>query len=354
MAEEETGMSVVPGGDRIVRKSIALPRPIQGMVERWRVRKERERVLSENEQAKERMSDIAWRLRKLVDSQEFRNQEDTRDKRGYSYIPGVEPGFGYGIRTERDKKTDETFMVEVYARPMDIEHYSTGMGDGYWRIYFNNDHWYKPKKGERNRLEWANTDVHGDLYLGEDARGVIESVSVDNLATRVQLAGVDFGGYPSAHVTVIAFDKGEDGSKYLGPIGRVRELNVDGIARAEHPVKDHLVDIGSSKIPVDNDFRGAGVHLEFDRGEMEFEAKRETTPDGKDVLAFKFTGERKRLANIQRGSVRAVESLGLETRTMMIPADIVDGHRVISLFEKCVDNLITAFKTKPLLEPASK
>lgn len=351
MAEEETGVSVVPGGDRTARKSLALPRPIQDAVDIWRTRKERKRILSENERAKERMSDIAWRLRNLVDSQEFRDQEETGDKRGYSYIPGVEPGLGYGIRTERDKNTDEAYMVEVYARPMDTEHYSTGMGDGYWCIYFNNDHWYKPKKGERNRLEWANTDIHGDLYLGEDARGVIERVSVDNLATRVQLEGVDFGGHPSAHVTVIAFEKGEDGRRYLGPIGRVRELNVDGVSRAKLPVKGHIMDIQPSKIPVDNNFKGAGVHLEFDRGEMEFEAKRETTPDGEDVLVFIFKGERKRLASIQRGGDRTVENLGPETRTMMIPADVVDGHRVIGLFEKCVDNLIAAFKTKPLLEP---
>lgn len=148
-----------PGENRL-----APPRPIRNLAGRWKDVKDREGRLTENERAKERMSDIARRLKTALDDPKFMNQEKNR----YSHFPGIEPGIGYGVNTGRDAETGSVYMVEVYARPMDSQNYTSGRGNGYWRIYFHKDHSHFPNKVGADRIEWSNTSVVFPIQLYND------------------------------------------------------------------------------------------------------------------------------------------------------------------------------------------
>lgn len=307
---------------------LTLPRLIRDLTDRRKAAKDRERILTENERAKEKMSDIARRLRTTLDDPKFMDQEKNR----YSHFPGIEPGIGYSVNTERNIKTGSAYMVEVYARPMDSENYTTGKDDGYWRIYFH-------------RLEWSNTSLHGDLYLGPETAEIIDDVSVDRLSTRVSLTGVDFGGYPSAHLTLHAFEKDLKSGVFIGPIGKLQEVDVLGISRAMKVTQDHLADTESLTIKIGDNFEREGIHFTFPRGEMEFTAKKQVGASGQEILVFNFSGDRQRLAGI-RSNQRLIDNLGPETKTVAVPMNLADGHKVINLFENCANNLIAAFRQR--------
>jgi len=329
-----------------------LPSPFKKMVTSIENRRQEKQVLSENEKALNRMSEIAWKVRDLVDNPEFRQQEEIVDQQigehnikiGHSSAKDSK-GQSFSIHTMRDKdgKVD---MFEVYESPSNLDNYSTGQNDGYFRFYFSEDHFFKPKNGEKTRLTWGNTSMHGEKYLGKEITKIIDDISVDNAFTRVSLKGVDFGGHPSIHVSMLSANKDSKGN-YIGPIGKINELWVQGIARAIHPVGENIMESNSIQIPVDGDFNYVDKPFVFDRGEIKFEAKKINDPTtNKECLAFVFSGIRERFG----GDRNRPNVDGPEQRKMILPMDFTNGNNIIDLFEKATDEVIMAYKeTQPKL-----
>lgn len=333
-----------------------LSQKIEGFKANLANKKETKKILTENELALNRMSKIAHKIEDLIDSPEFKDKEQPAEdylhlndrKESHVFIPAAPDGLQYGITIAKDLK-GEPFMIEVYVSPGDRENYSSGKNDGYYRIYFNKAYPDQKHKGERQLLEWGNTSIHGDTYLGKDTGEVIEDISVDHLATRVELKGVDFGGHPSIHVTLNASARTEDG-RYLGPIGAVDSLWVQGVARAKKPTEGNIMDSDWNEIKIEDGFGHYNKTFVFDLGEAKFQVAKTKDANNGDLLAFRFSGIRKRLGTTRDNPV----VVGPENKDILIPMAMVNGFKVIDIFEKAVDATILACKEKPELQPVNR
>ena len=315
-------------------------------------KKEAERVLSENEKALERMSDIALDVRKLLDDPEFIKNEkiysqsigNQNIESGNTYIKDSN-GCSFSINTRRDA-SGKAFMIEVYESPSDTSDYMSGKDDGYFRYFFSEDTIKKTRKGKETSFSWSNTSIHGDKYLGIETSSIIDDISIDHISTRVNLRGVDFGGDPSVHVTLLSTAKDDNGN-FIGPIGKINELWIHGLARAIHPVKEHIMDSDFGSIPIEDNFDHIEKPFTFDGGNIKFEAtKKIDEKSGKEMLVFEFSGTRERFS----GDRDKPDVFGPEKQTLAVPTDITNGNRVIDLFEKATKEIIEACGRKPQLE----
>lgn len=302
----------------------------------------------ENEKALQRMSAIGWRIRELVDSPEFKKREKV-----YNDLPEGTPGNLDGwtqienhhgrsltIITSRDEN-GKAFMLEVHDSPIDPKDSSTADDDGYLRIYFHDDPSDKHRKGEKSRLIWSNTSIHGGAHFDGETSKMISDMSVDAAATRIKLH--DFG-YPTLGVVIVAGAKNKNGDP-IGPIGPINELSVLGIARAIHPQGKHVSDSDFEEIPISPGFTNFKRSFKFDRGRTDFGATKIRDNTGKEILVLTFEGLKKSFSGDRDNP--SVE--GPERQVLQVPLDLIDGNKVIDLFEEAVDNVIDACRDKPKL-----
>jgi len=162
-----------------------LPGPVRNAVDHFiqtrDEKRQKEKVLSENERALRQMSDIAQRVIDLMETPDFQAREDAKFDssfginryRGHVYVEDDGHGIEYSINTERDFYTRKPTSIEVYTGPSVKDNYMSGRGDGYYRIGIMDDHQgkIKTKQGEKPGHVWINTSLHGDLNLGHETSG---------------------------------------------------------------------------------------------------------------------------------------------------------------------------------------
>lgn len=335
---------------------IRLPDFMQRVVERWKANqahaRERKQAQTENEAAKERMSQLCSRLRSIVDTPEFRARErqyqnryeDSSTYTGYSLtIPAAEHGYNYSIDIRRDGE-GRANRVGVYTYADGDR--TTGYDDGRWNISFHEEFRLSESKQPR-RLEIWDAEVEGEFYLGRETTQVIERLRIDSQRTHLHLKGVDFGGHPSAHVWLQAWGEESDKEgqvRNLGPIGKIRNVHVLGIARALLVTKEHISDTSSLDFPITDDFEGEGFRLDFDRGSMDMAIKK-VVADGKEMLHIAFSGIRQRLRGIGARGERLIEEEGREVKQFSIDTAMLNGNTVLEMLEKEVAHLEEAVAT---------
>lgn len=313
-------------------------------------KKEAERVLSENELALRRMSDIATKVVELADSPAFKEKaKKSRQTVGQSswddyhvYIPQTSDGLSYGITIDKEENSDKIIGISVFVSPSDHENYTTRRGDGHFRIQIQPDDSKDVKREKKDtgpNYQWGDSVITGDLFLGKETSEDIQEIGVSYLSTSVHLKSVSFGGWPSISLILRATAKDKLG-KYLGPISKINSLQVIGVARARHPVTDHISDSESETIPITNDFDRIGHPFIFDRGKANFHAAK-TVIKGREVLAFRFSGIRKRLNPADRDMPIVDDP---EHKDVAVPTDLASGFKVIDLIEKALDETIGACK----------
>ncbi len=364
MSEATNEKAIVPSGTKNEQRRSLLSKPIERAIGGWhdsRGRKrERVRILSENEKALERMSEIGGRLRSLLDGDEFKLRQKESVSGPFEggqkivqyhlSLPAGEGDYSYSLDVSRkgDMKDGQAWRVGVYKRPNKIGDYTTGIGDGYWSITFIDDH--KREKGKGRAMIISDSEVHGDLYLGPEMRPVVDRLKVSDFETSLVLKGVDFGGHPSLHVAINAWGQDPKTGRRVGPIGPIKELTVFGLARAAKPVARHIMDASDTiRVPVgDDSFQGQGLNFSFDRGEIQFGVKRRNE-GGREVLGIGFQGQRQRLQGATYGGRPIEAEGGIERKGLTVPIDLVAGNKVIDILDRCVGELETSFEKRPLL-----
>lgn len=321
--------------------------PISKLKTAITIRKEEKKVLDENKSAKERIDTMVKSLKVLLDSKEYKDQEETRAEfpqngktyiRRYSYFPGAEPGIYYSAHTDRNP-SGEAYMVEVYARP----HYGdqtrrAGEGEGYWRVYFHGP-WSDYSSGkEKKHYSIGNTSLHGDLYLG-DLSNEIDHIAVDNHRTDIQFKSINFGGYPSIIVWLQAWGINPKTGRDIGPIGRIREVKILGLARKLSPIKtaEVMESSGWETFELDEDFQMNGADFRFARGSSQVKVAK----DGENVLV-RVDGTRQKLPT--RDDPRS--ELGPAYKEIRVPLSFANGFAVLSKFEQAATNLRVAFEKR--------
>lgn len=345
------------GQKSLPKASIKLPDLLQGYLDRRQMirarSKEQKQTLAQNEIALERMSSLCWRLHNLVDDSNFRSMEHSYTNHyeggsshtGYTLsIPAAEAGYKYQIDIDRDP-SGKAYRVGVYTHADGGR--TTGRDDGRWSIRFHEVHQATGEKRGMPRLEMSESEIEGDFYLGKETAEVIERIGVDSRRTNLHLKGVDFGGYPSAHVWLQAWGEDTKNKKSIvGPIGNIRKVHVLGISRAVRVTEGHISDTSSTDYDITDDFGGKGISLVFDRGDMDMAIVKQKTPDGKEILNIAFSGIRTFLAGLGLNGERMIEDRGREMNNFSIPRDMLNGHTVLDMLDHCVTNLEVAVMNK--------
>lgn len=346
---------VVSSGDR-QNSHRWLPGPIQRLQDGLVERREEKRVLTENEHALRRMSEISQRIVALSEDPAFKDRADVSKQnvgeQGWDnyhlHIPSTSHGRSYGITIEKDPVKNIVLGISVFVSPSNDEEYSTGRNDGHFRIQMTPDYTHEVKKDKRDSrptFVWFDSVIQGDAYLGKETAKDIEELSVSHLSTQVHLDSVDFGGWPSISLVLDATARSKDG-KYLGPISKITGIQVLGVARAASPVTGHVADSESVEVDFDKDFVSMNHPFVFQRGEADFQAAK-TNVNGKEMLAFRFSGIRKRLGVDREHPI----IVGPEHRDIAVSTDLANGQKVLDLFDKALDEVISACKeTTPQLK----
>jgi hypothetical protein len=324
--------------------------PIKGLVSSIRGKNnDRDRVISENEAALQRMSDIAEKVSDWLDSPEFRKNEDTtlRTIDGDSYLEGFSvidtSESSFTIITYRDPNTGKANVIHVQTTDSNFQ--ITGRDDGSFYFHFSENR-FPENRGKKAKYTWSNTGMSGDVYLGKDGSETINTVSIDDMTTRVALQGVNFGNFPTISVTLNASAKGKD-ETYLGPIAEVNELLVYGFSRSAHPTEgSSIVDGESRKITIGDHLDSTEIPFNFDLGDIGLRIEQINDPTVGQALAFTFSGTRQKFSGDRNHPI----DIGTETRTMVVPKSLTDGNKIIDLYEKAVDEVISAWKQRPKLE----
>lgn len=228
-------------------------------------------------------------------------------------------------------------MVQVYVSPTDRENYTTGMNDGYWRVFFDGPYDDYESGKPKKHYKFSNPSMHGDFYLG-DATEDIEDISVDSLWTSVHLKGIDFGGYPTISIWLRAWDVNPKTDKRVGPIGRIREVNVLGLSRKASPIKTpDVMDMASENFEIDDEFKIDGSDFTFARGSSTVRMAKVG-----DNIVIRVDGRRQRLPTRSHPN----PDHGPESKEVRIPLSFANGSTILSKYETAAGNLKLAFEKR--------